>query len=93
MRSKTLTLEHCQSNKDILKMPSLNTVDNGLIKMSFLQAAHREEFQQKWMSAETWAQLIVKYSIVDSNLMFNGDQLDKCINSQEKINVSKRRWV
>ncbi len=74
-------------------MPSLNTVDNGLIKMSFLQAAHREEFQQKWMSAETWAQLIVKYSIVDSNLMFNGDQLDKCINSQEKINVSKRRWV
>ena len=35
------------------------------------------------MSAETWAQLIVKYSIVDSSLMFNGEQLDKCINSRE----------
>ena len=64
-------------------MPFLNTVDNGFIKTSFLQAARREEFQHKWMSAETWAQLIVKYSIVDSNLIFNGDQLDKCINSRE----------
>ncbi len=35
------------------------------------------------MSAETWAQLIVKYSIVDSSLVFNGEQLDKCINSRE----------
>jgi len=83
MHCKTLTLEHHQSNEDILKMPILNTVDNGFIKTSFLQAARREEFQQKWMSAETWAQLIVKYSIVDSNLIFNGDQLDKCINSRE----------
>ena len=41
------------------------------------------EFQQKWMSAETWVQLIVKYSIVDSSLMFNGEKLDKCINSRE----------
>jgi hypothetical protein len=68
-------------------MPSLNTVDIGFIKTSFLQAARREEFQQKWMSAEAWAQLIVKYSIVDSNLMFNGDQLDKCNNSQENIRL------
>jgi hypothetical protein len=35
------------------------------------------------MSAETWAQLIVKYSIADSSLMFNREQLDKCINSRE----------
>jgi hypothetical protein len=41
------------------------------------------EFQQKWMSAETWVQLIVKYSIVDSSLMFNGEQLEKCMNSRE----------
>jgi len=58
-------------------------VDNGFIKTSFLQATRQEEFQQKWMSAETWAQLIVKYSLVDSSLMFNGEQLDKCINSRE----------
>ena len=64
-------------------MPSLTTVDNGFIKTCFLQASCREEFQQKWMSAETWAQLIIKYSIVDSSLMFNGEQLDKCINSRE----------
>ena len=58
-------------------------MDNGFIKTSFLQATHREEFQQKWMSAETWVQLIVKYSIVDSSLMFNGEQLKKCMNSRE----------
>jgi len=64
-------------------MPSLTTVDNGFIKTCFLQASCREEFQQKWMSAETWAQLIIKYSIVDSSLMLNGEQLDNCINSRE----------
>jgi hypothetical protein len=64
-------------------MHSLTMVDNGFIKTSFLQPTRQEEFQQKWMSAETLAQLIVKYSIVDSSLMFNGEQLDKYINSRE----------
>ncbi len=35
------------------------------------------------MSTETWAQLIVKYSIVNASLMFNGEQLEQCLNSRE----------
>ena len=76
-------MEHRQTKKGNCNMPSQGSIENGFIKTSFLMAAHREEFHHRWMSAETWAQLIVKYSIVDSSLIFNGEQLEKCLNSRE----------
>jgi hypothetical protein len=42
------------------------------------------------MSAETWAQLIVKYSIIDPSLVFCGDQLDKCLNSRENVRLREQ---
>ena len=71
-------------------MASETRVDNGFIKLSFLLATRREEFQHKWMSAETWAQLIVKYSIIDPSLVFCGDQLDKCLSSREKVRLREQ---
>jgi len=71
-------------------MASETRVDNGFIKSSFLLATRREEFQHKWMSAETWAQLIVKYSIIDPSLVFCGDQLDKCLNSRENVRLREQ---
>jgi hypothetical protein len=78
-----VTVEHAQTNKANCNMPSLGSIENGFIKTSFLMAAHQEEFHDKWMSTETWAQLIVKYVRVDSFLMFNGEQLEKCRNKRE----------
>ncbi len=78
-----VTVEHRQTNKSNCNMPSLGSIENGFIKTSFLMAAQREEFHHQWMSTETWAKLIVKYSIVDSSLTFNGEQLEKCLNSRE----------
>jgi hypothetical protein len=80
---QTVTVERRQTKKGNCNMPSLGSIENGFIKTSFLMAACREEFHHRWMSAETWAQLIVKYSIVDSFLIFNGEQLEKCLNSRE----------
>ena len=71
-------------------MTSETQVDNGFIKSSFLLATRREEFQHKWMSAETWAQLIVKYSIIDETLVFDGNQLDKCLNSRENVRLREQ---
>ena len=79
----TVAVEHRQTNKSNSNMPSLGSIENGFIKTSFLMAARREEFHHRWMSTETWAKLIVKYSIVDSSLIFNGEQLEKCLNSRE----------
>ena len=79
----TVAMEHRQTNKSNSNMPSLGSIENGFIKTSFLMAARREEFHHRWMSTETWAKLIVKYSIVDSSLMFNGEQLEKCLKRRE----------
>jgi hypothetical protein len=55
--------------------------------LSFLLATRREEFQHKWMSAETWAQLINKYSIINTSLVFYSDQLDRSLNSRENVRL------
>jgi hypothetical protein len=59
-------------------MPSMEPVDFGFFKSSFLQAAQREDFQKKWMSSDNWAKFIAKYCISDSALVFDGTRLDKC---------------
>ncbi len=61
---------------------SVASVDYGVIKSCFLQATRREEFQNKWMSADTWAKLIAKYCIRDSTI-FNGTILDKCLSLRQ----------
>ena len=35
------------------------------------------------MSSDTWAKLIAKYCITESTLIYNGTQLDKCLNSRQ----------
>jgi hypothetical protein len=68
-------------------MASEARFDNRFIKSL---ATHLEEFQQKWMSAKTWVQLIVKYSITDPTLGFYGDQLDRCLNSRENVRLREQ---
>ena len=58
---------------------------NHFILACFLKASRRSKFQHRWMSAETWAQLIVKkYTFISNNeLVFNGVELNRCINTKK----------
>jgi hypothetical protein len=60
-------------------------VDNGFIKASFLEATRRKDFLNKWMSSDTWAKLIAKYCTTDSTLIYNGTELDRCLNNRQNI--------
>jgi hypothetical protein len=77
--------EQSQPNQKHLKMSPKESVDNGFIKTSFLEATQQKQFQNKWMSSDTYAKLIAKYCIEDISLTFNGVQLDKCLNSKQNI--------
>ena len=58
--------------------------DHGFIVSSFRSASRHEEFQQRWMSAETWAQIIVKYACIsNTELQFNGINLNRCLNTKK----------
>ena len=65
-------------------------VDSGFIKSSFLEATRGENFQNKWMSSDTWAKLIAKYCITDSTLIFNGTELNKCLNSRQNVHLREQ---
>ena len=65
-------------------------VDSGFIKSSFLEATRREDFQNKWMSSDTQAKLIAKYCITDSALIFNGTELNKCLNSRQNVHLREQ---
>jgi hypothetical protein len=80
---KNIHLDPANTNNNSFKMPSVASIDYGFIKSCFFQATRREEFQNKWMSADTWAKLIAKYCITDSTLIFNGTNLDKCLSLQQ----------
>jgi hypothetical protein len=49
--------------------------DQSFILSLFREACCRTEFQQKWMSADTWAALINKYYVFDNDLAFTGKEL------------------
>ena len=66
-------------------MAPVARIDNGFIKTSFLEAARRKDFQNQWMSSDTWAKLIAKYCITDCTLTYNGTELDKCLNGRQNI--------
>jgi hypothetical protein len=62
------------------KMPT----DQSFILSLFWEACCRTEFQQKWMLSDTWAALINKYYVFDSNLVFTGKELLASINNQKQ---------
>jgi hypothetical protein len=77
--------DHRQTKYIALKMASEAHVDKNYIKTCFLKATRRDEFQLRWMSAETWAQLITKYCILDTELSFNGSDLNKALNNRSNV--------
>jgi hypothetical protein len=52
----------------MLDMPLAGGVDYGFIKSTFFSATTNacEEFQNKWMSSDTWTNLKTKYCLTDT---------------------------
>jgi len=63
--------------------------DQSFILSLFREACCRTEFQQKWMSSNTWAALINKYYVFDSNLVFTGKELELLAS----VNNQKQRYL
>jgi len=64
--------------------------DQSFILSLFREACCRTEFQQKWMSSDTWAALINKYYVFDSDLAFTGKELLASINNQKQRHLQSQ---
>ena len=49
----------------------------------FLEAARVTDFQQRWMTADTWAELIIHRFNIDLSLSFNGSYLVKALGNKQ----------
>ena len=47
-------------------------VDNKFVVDSFLEACQNPEFQGKWMTSATWADVISRYYALSPELSYNG---------------------
>ena len=67
-------------------------MDN-VIKEAFLAATADPEFHEKWMTADTWAELTcLQYNLVDSNA-FTGIQLNKVFQSRGNLHLMNQMDV
>jgi hypothetical protein len=77
---------HPDSTGESRKMPT----DQSFILSLFREACCRTEFQQKWMSSDTWAALINKYYVFDSDLAFTGKELLASTNNQKQRHLQSQ---
>ena len=56
---------------------------SGFIVASFLEATHVTDFHQRWMSVDTWAELIKHHYSLNDSLSFTGNQLLKALSSKQ----------
>ena len=49
------------------------------IVSSFKEACQNNEFHHRWMTADTWAKLIVKYYKLSNDVAYNGKQLVRAL--------------
>ena len=52
------------------------------IVASFLEACRNEQFHHRWMTADTWLDLIFHHSKVDLSLRYSGKDLVKVLSSK-----------
>jgi hypothetical protein len=56
---------------------------SGFIVALFLEATHVTKFHHRWMSVNTWAELIKHQYSLNYNLSFTGNQLLKALSSKQ----------
>jgi len=64
-----------------------------IVKESFLAAAADVEFQDMWMTAETWAELIcLRYNLLNDN-SFTGRDLNKVLGLKSNVYLTNQMDV
>jgi hypothetical protein len=54
-------------------------VDNKFVADSFLEACQNPEFQGKWMTSETWGEVISRYYALSPEVSYDGKKLVQAI--------------
>ena len=67
--------------------PSLSSIAPEYVVDSFLIATCNPLFHGRWMTAETWCNLIKKFYINNTNLEFNGNTLIKALGLKRYQNL------
>ena len=67
--------------------PSLSSIAPEYVVDSFLVATRNPSFHGRWMTAETWCNLIKKIYINNTNLEFNGSTLIKALGLKRYQNL------
>jgi hypothetical protein len=83
--------------KDLLYIPveKVPTSCNGkqsIAKESFLAVATDAEFCDKWMTLDTWAELIYQYCNLINSYTFSGNILNKVFRSRCSLYLRMERW-
>ena len=62
------------------------TMDNNFVIEVFLEACHKEEFQNRWMSAATWAEIVCRHYNLVAEVAFDGNKLVHAISRNKVLN-------
>ena len=61
-------------------------MDNKFIVQVFLEACRKADFQDKWMSAATWAEIVCRHYNLGVDVAFDGTKLTQAIGRDKALN-------
>ena len=61
-------------------------MDNNFVIEVFLEACRKEDFQNRWMSAATWSEIISKHYNLVGVVAFDGNKLVHAISRNKVLN-------
>jgi hypothetical protein len=61
-------------------------MDNNFVMEGFLEACYKEDFQNRWMSAATWAEIISKHYNLVGKVAFDSNKLVHAISRNKVLN-------
>jgi hypothetical protein len=61
-------------------------MDNNFVIEVFLEACRKEDFQSRWMSAATWAEIISEHYNLVGKVAFDGNKLVHAISHNRVLN-------
>ena len=71
----------------------MNKTRPDFIVSCFRDACSNETFHGKWMTAETWAQVIIKHFKVNESLKFDGSQIVKALGLKRYASLNSEMLV
>ena len=61
-------------------------MDNKIVKEAFLEACSKSEFQDRWMSLGTWAEIVCRHYNLGMDIAFDGNKLTHAISCNKALN-------